>query len=89
MDENDIRTLVASLSRPHRSGGDVIERAAILAAGPDSPAVVAWIVAHDGKPEAAATPASARGLYGSRLSEGSRSEPRPPLRYVLPPGTLA
>ena len=88
MEDEAIRSLVTSLSRPHSSGGDVIERAAILAAGPDSPAVVAWIVAHDGKPEAA-EPAPARGLHGSRISEGSRSEPRPPLRYVLPPGTLA
>jgi hypothetical protein len=62
MEEEAIRSLVASLSRPHSSGGDVIERAAILAAGPDSPAVVAWIVAHDGEPEAAVEPASARGL---------------------------
>jgi hypothetical protein len=89
MDEDAIRTLVTSLSRPHRSGGNVIERAAILAAGSDSLAVVAWIVAHDGMPEAAAEPASARGLHGSRMSGESRSEPRPPLRYVLPPGTLA
>jgi hypothetical protein len=88
MDENAIRTLVTSLSRPHRSGGDVIERAAILAAGPDSPAVVAWIVAHHGEPEAAVESASTGGLYGSRLSGGAHSEPRQPLRYVLPPGAL-
>jgi hypothetical protein len=88
VDEVAIRALVTSLSRPHRSGGDVIERAAILAAGSDSSEVVAWIVAHHGEPEVAAEPAST-GLYGSRLGEGTRSGPRPPLRYVLPPGTLA
>jgi hypothetical protein len=89
MDEDAIRTLVTRLSRPHRSGGDVIERAAILASGPDSSAVVAWIVAHDGKPEAAVATAKTRALYGSRLREGTGSGPRLPLRYVLPPGTLA
>jgi hypothetical protein len=88
VDEDAIRVLVTSLSRPHRSGGDVIERAAILAAGSDSSAVVAWIVAHHGQPEAAAEPAST-GLYGSRLGGGTRSGQRLPLRYVLPPGTLA
>jgi hypothetical protein len=88
MDEDAIRSLVTSLSRPHRSGGDVIERAAILAAGPDSSAVLAWIVAHHGKPEVAVETGSTRGLYGSRLSEGTPSGPRAPLRYVLPPGTI-
>jgi hypothetical protein len=88
VDDDEIRALVTSLSRPHPSGGDVIERAAILATGSDSPAVVAWIVAHHGKPEAAAEPASA-GLYGSHLAQGTRSGPRQPLRYVLPPGALA
>jgi hypothetical protein len=87
VDDDAIRALVTRLSRPHRSGGDVIERAAILAAGSDSSAVVAWIVAHHGEPEAAAEPASS-GLHGFRLGEGARSRPRPPLRYVLPPGTL-
>jgi hypothetical protein len=49
---------------------------------------VAWIVAHHGEPEAAAPPASARGLHGSRFSAGIGSVPRAPLRYVLPAGTL-
>jgi hypothetical protein len=66
----------------------VVERAAILATGSESSAVIAWIVAHEGKPEAAVAASSTRGLHGSRLSEGTRSE-RPPLRYVLPAGTLA
>jgi hypothetical protein len=89
MDDDAIRTLVTSLSRPHRSGGDVIERAAIMATGAESTAVVAWIVAHDGEPEDAVAPASARGLHGSRLGGGVSSAPRAPLRYVLPEGTLA
>jgi hypothetical protein len=88
MDDDAIRTLVASLSRPHGSGGDVIERAAILATGAESTKVVAWIVANDGQPEAAVTAASTRGLHGSRVSGGFGSAERPPVRYVLPAGTL-
>jgi hypothetical protein len=86
MDDDAIRIVVTSLSRPHRSGGDVIERAAILATGAQSTEIVTWIIAHDGNPEAAVEETRTRGLYGSRLS-GSAA--RPPLRYVLPAGTLA
>lgn len=84
VDDDAIRTLVTSLSRPHRSGGDVIERAAILASGAQSAEIVTWIVAHDGQPEDAVAAAATRGLHGSRSS----SAPRQPLRYVLPAGTL-
>src|SRR3954454_12270880 len=78
-----IRALVTRLSRSHPSGGRVIERAAILAAGADHTAVMSWIAAHAGQPEAAASPSPRHGLHGSR------SEPaRAPLRYVLPPGAL-
>ena len=86
MDDDAIRILVTSLSRPHRSGGDVIERAAILATGAQSTEIVTWIIAHDGSPEAAVAEATTRGLYGSRLSGSAQ---RRPLRYVLPAGTLA
>ncbi|HEX4719467.1 MAG TPA: hypothetical protein VH300_13110 [Thermoleophilaceae bacterium] len=89
MDDDEIRLLVASLSRPHGSGGDVIERAAILASGAHSAEVVGWIVSHHGKPEVAVAAASTRGLHGSRFTGEISSEARPPLRYVLPPGTLA
>lgn len=82
-DDDPIRALVIRLSRPHRSGGRVIERAAILAAGTDHAAVMSWITAHAGQPEATASPGSQHGLHGSR------SEPaRAPSRYVLPPGAL-
>jgi len=40
MDDLEINALVTRLSRPHPSGGVVIERAAILAAGADFPAVM-------------------------------------------------
>jgi hypothetical protein len=85
MDDGEISALVARLARPHASGGVVIERAAILAAGTDLGAVMEWIVAHAGQPETLA-PASARGLHGSRLNGGGAAESRTPLRFVLPPG---
>ena len=74
MDDDEIRDLVASLSRPHRSGGDVIERAAILASGAHSSEVVGWIVSHDGEPEVAVPGASARGLHGSRFTGAVSAE---------------
>jgi hypothetical protein len=87
MDDDAIRALVIRLSRRHRSGGKVIERAAILAEGADSDAVVGWIVAHAGRPEESAAKPAPRGLHGSRLTstgEGARA----PARYVLPAGAL-
>ena len=86
IDDDAIQLLVARLSRPHGSGGEVIERAAILAAGPDSTAILAWIAAHDGQPESRAPAGSARGLHGGRLS--GTAETSTPRRYVLPPGVL-
>ena len=87
--ENDaIRTVVARLSRPHRSGGAVIERAAIMAEGAASTDILAWIVAHAGEPEVAASKAPARGLYGSGFG-GGVTAPRGPSRYVLPADALA
>jgi hypothetical protein len=88
MDDDEIRLLVASLARPHRSGGDVIERAAILASGTHSTEVVGWIVSHHGTAEVAVAGASTRGLHGSRFTGAISPEARPPLRYVLPRGTL-
>ena len=87
MDDDAIRMLVARLSRPHSSGGKVIERAAILAEGADSAAVLTWIVAHAGEPEDRVAATSGGGLDGARLDAG-RASTRPPLRYVLPPGAL-
>jgi hypothetical protein len=86
MDDDAIRAVVTRLSRPHPSGGDVIERAAILAEGAHSSDLVAWIIAHDGAPEAAVGASSKHGLHGARLN--AETGTRPPLRYVLPPNTL-
>jgi hypothetical protein len=83
-----IRAVVTRLSRPHASGGDVIERAAILAEGADATAIVRWILAHAGRPEPTVTGASSRGLHGARLSGAAGAEGAPPRRYVLPAGAL-
>ncbi|MGI8920622.1 MAG: hypothetical protein ACR2HD_02945 [Solirubrobacteraceae bacterium] len=88
MDDNAIRALVIRLSRADVSGGDTIERAAILAEGSDLTAVVAWILARGGKPEASVAAVSARGLHSSRLSVSDGTQTSAPLRYVLPPGSL-
>jgi hypothetical protein len=86
--DDEIRALLSRLSRRHSSGGTVIERAAIVAEGADSAAVVAWILDHEGEAEAAAETSSKRGLHSPRLSEPIGQEPRAPARYVLPAGTL-
>jgi hypothetical protein len=87
-DDDEIRALVSRLSRLHPSGGTVIERAAIVAEGADSGAVVAWILEHAGEPEAAAETSSKRGLHGPRASGPIGAAPRAPARYVLPAGAL-
>jgi hypothetical protein len=83
-----IRAVVTRLSRPHASGGDVIERAAILAEGADATAIIRWILAHAGEPEPIVSGAPSRGLHGARLSGGAGAEGGPPRRYVLPVGLL-
>ena len=88
VDDDAIRILVTRLARPHPSGGEVIERAAILAEGTDSAAIMAWIAAHAGTPEATVPSASRHGLHGPRLNESDRAGPRTPLRFVLPAGVL-
>ncbi len=90
MEDEAICALVTRLARTHPSGGVVIERAAILAAGADSAAVLTWIAAHDGYPEAQEAPAVAgRGLHGGRLNNRSGAVTLPPRRYLLPAGVLA
>jgi hypothetical protein len=86
MDNDAILALVTRLARPHRSGGQVIERAAILAAGADSPAVIEWILDHAGTPEQTTRPRS-RGLHGAHLTDAAGAPPAPQ-RFVLPAGVL-
>jgi hypothetical protein len=88
MNDPEIATLVTRLSRPHPSGGTVIERAAILASGADSPAIMNWIIAHSGVPETNASALHKRGLHGSRINDGNHRAPQQPARFVLPAGTL-
>ena len=75
MDDDDIRMLIQRLSRPHASGGAVIERA-----------VLTWIEAHAGQPEDLVPRGSGGGLHSARTGG---ADPRMPLRYVLPPGALS
>jgi hypothetical protein len=86
VDDDAIRGLVARLSRPHRTGGRVIERASLLAEGSDFGAVIAWIEAHGGEPEAPVVRRSSGGLHNSRLT--APADPTP-LRFILPAGALS
>jgi hypothetical protein len=85
MDDEEIGTLVNRLARRHKSGGKVIERAAIVASGGDAAAIVAWIMSHDGAAETVVAAAPSGGMHG--LGPKSHDEP-PPRRYVLPAGVL-
>lgn len=89
MDDDTIRTLVTRLARPHASGGEVVERAAILAEGLDSTEVLTWIAARGGVPDVAVPKVASRGLHSSRIDDGGRTGHRAPQRYVLPPGALS
>jgi len=88
VEDDDIRRLVTRLARADPSGGTVIERAAILAEGTDVAAVMEWILAHGGKPQAVVESSARRGLHGPRLQTSGLSANRPPSRFVLPPGAL-
>jgi hypothetical protein len=85
--DDEILALVRRLSRPLPSGGQVIERAAILAAGADFTKVMEWVVAHEGRPEETAAAAPSGGLHGSRFERAGAAAPVPH-RFVLPPGAL-
>jgi hypothetical protein len=89
MDDQEIRTLLSRLARPHVSGGQAVERAAILAAGAEFPPILVWINAHAGQPETNRAPATSGGLYSSRMNDGAGADRQPPQRYVLPSGTFA
>jgi hypothetical protein len=88
VDDDAIRALVTRLARPDASGGGVIERAAILAEGPNFAVIMAWVMAHGGTPEAATPTAAKGGLHGSRVMDGGEATSRTPLRFVLPAGAL-
>lgn len=84
MNDHEITALVTRLARPHPSGGVVIERAALLAAGADYPAIIDWITAHSGTPESTIPPGRSRGLHGLRITDGGTPASQQPMRFVLP-----
>jgi hypothetical protein len=89
LDDDGIRRLVERLSRRDSSGGASIERAAIMAEGAQSAAILKWIVDHDWEPEEAAPASTTRGslgLHGMRQRDLERSHSQAPRRYVLRPG---
>jgi hypothetical protein len=87
VDDDAIRLLLHRLARAHPSGGTVVERAAIVAEGTGSEAVLGWIIAHGGQAEATVATPVRRGLHGSdlRATGGGASAPS---RYILPAGAL-
>jgi hypothetical protein len=87
-EDDTIRALLKRLARPDGAGGEVLERAALLAEGSEFPAIMAWITDHAGIPETAAAAAPGQGLHGSRMNSGGGAGALPPRRYVLPAGTL-
>ena len=82
-----VRAIVTRLSRPSASGEAVIERAAIMAEGANSHAIISWILTHGGRPGVSAAYAPARGLHGAR-SSGGLGRSSSPSHYVLPAGIL-
>lgn len=84
----EILALVKRLARPHSSGGDVVERAALLASGSDFAAVMVWIADHAGVAETMVSEPPRRGLHGPLLGRSGGTGERTPLRFVLPAGTL-
>jgi hypothetical protein len=84
----EIQALVKRLARPHSSGGDVVERAALLASGGDFAAVMAWIADHAGVAETMVSEPPRRGLHGPLLGLSGANDQPTPLRFVLPAGTL-
>jgi hypothetical protein len=91
--DDDIRARVERLSRPQRGGRRVIERAAILAEGADSAAILDWLAAESWIPEdapEAGADAGGSGLHGARReSQRGQARPQHPRRYVSPPRDTA
>jgi hypothetical protein len=86
-DDDPIFALLTRLARPDKSGGRVVERAALMASGGDLAAIEAWIGAHGGTAEATDSVSPRQGLHGIRRTE-DRPSGRTVLRFVIPPGVL-
>ncbi len=88
MQDEEIRTVIARLARPHASGGVVVGRAALLAEGLEFAAIREWIIDHGGTPEASTVvavesgrpprgrPVLERGLAGGGAGAASVRAPR-------------
>jgi hypothetical protein len=87
MEDDAIRALVTRLARPHRSGGEVVERAALLADGADFADVMAWIIDHGGTAESVATETRG-GLHDQHFDARAGAVAPTPRRFVLPPDAL-
>lgn len=88
MNDEEIRTVLARLARPHASGGFVVGRAAILAEGADFAAINAWILAHGGVCETPFPSGSGRGIHSMTPAHRGESTTRSPA-YRLPAGLFA
>jgi hypothetical protein len=84
MGEEAIGELVKRLSRPHGSGGRVIERSVILAEGSESRAILGWISDHDGVGESTLAPSRGGGLHGAHRQASVAAADAPARRFVLP-----
>jgi hypothetical protein len=86
--DEEIAATVARLSRPNRTGGKVIERAAIMAEGSRSAAILEWLDEASWKPEEDVVSTAHRGgsgLHGMRReSERDGARAQAPRRYVSP-----
>lgn len=89
MDETAIRKVVTRLARPTKTGGHVIERAAVLAEGADFGAIEAWIIESGGKPETLADATGGGGVHSRERDTGRTSTTEVPARYLLPAGAMA
>jgi hypothetical protein len=91
--DDDIGELVSRLSRPDRTGRRVIERAAIMAEGSRSGAILTWLEDASWTPEERVESTAYRGgagLHGARVeSERSDARKQVPQRYVSPPTDAA
>jgi len=85
-EQNEIDLVVTRLARPQASGCEVIERAAILAEGTRSGAILAWLTSHGWEAEeplpGVASGRGHGGLHNERAREDDGAGSRPPQRYV-------
>lgn len=88
MDDDAIRKLLHRLARAHPSGGTVVERAAVVAEGSGSDAVIKWMVAHGAEAEATPPPKARHGLHEAGWRAIDAAQPSAPSRYILPAGAL-